>query len=120
MLIFSLPVKSRKRLARDITDIFATRSGPFMMSLTFGHKLTVLTVMSSGCQTSIFNKKDYKSTEKPLSIVLYLCSICVDRAGSASSLNIQKKQKVKKNVVFNEAKQNKEPMFDMDVHVHLM
>ena len=115
MWIFSLPVKSRKRLARDIIDIFATRSGPFMMSLTFGHKLTVLTVMSSGC-----NKRDYKSTEKRLSIVLYLCSICVDRAGSASLLNIQKKKKVKKNVVFNEAKQNKEPMFDMDVHVHLM
>ena len=109
-------MKSRKRLARDITNIFATQSGLFMMSLTFGHKLTLLTVMLSGCQTSIFNRRDYKSTEKTLSIVLYLCSICVDRAGSAS-LNIQKKQMVKKNVHINGAKQNKERMFDMDGRV---
>ena len=72
MLIFSLPMKSRERLARAITDIFATQSGLFMTSLTFGHKLTVLTVVLLGSQTSIFNKRDYKSTEKLLSVYCFI------------------------------------------------
>ena len=46
MVIRSLPMKSRKKMARDVFDNFAIHTTFFMMSLreTAGHKITALTV----------------------------------------------------------------------------
>ena len=59
MLVFFLPIKSRKRLAYDVFGIFATDAGfLFMVSLiqTAGYKIAALMLSFHDCQTLTFKQ----------------------------------------------------------------
>ena len=59
MLVFFLPIKSRKRLAHDIFDIFATDAGFLFMVLliqTTGYKMAALMLSFHDCQTLTFKQ----------------------------------------------------------------
>ena len=79
MPVHSLPMKSRKRLVRDVFGTFDTHAGLVMTSLikTAGHKMAALTVRSSGLSNCRFLTTRTRNRVKKWFVRLFLChSFC--------------------------------------------